>query len=254
MHLEWSQQVFTSLPFPMKTAALRRVLELNRIFFEIAGLTILSGAGIVLSCHSTISASRQAELMRLDHMPSLEIGRHQADDDRDGMFETDRIVISNIGYQLDEFDVHIATFLRLTRSKYNAASDTVLVPVRQYFETYFYTGNRKGDLVTVVGYQNNASAVLFNRYLVDRSGGWRGTASFGHDLFVVAKATYRDFTGAVNQAFYEVQLINGARRLNDNQGAGIWSVWDKSLTSAGRSVTLDSIYADTIIRIGRRQQ
>ena len=218
-----------------KIEILRDWLNNNKIFFETIVAVILAIMAIaltIMSINVSIKTNEiafyETEIIKMENQPIFEFKVTYYYDINDFNYPVvhEKLIINNVGKPLKEFNCEKMIFLKITYWENNYPKPA-FIPIDYYFPVRS-KGNLTGELITFQDsygpYEKtgNVFKVLqAEKNLSEYVNRLNANDSVNIDILRFIKVEYTDIFGIIHDEIYLVDQVNGAYKLNENDGATI---------------------------------
>jgi hypothetical protein len=175
------------------------------------------------------SIALQTRIAEQQATPQITLTAVQRKESGENTVSQDKIVIENHGAIARELDCSFAVFVRL--EIFFAPQDgkepiRSRIPVHGYYFGILKSGQAKGDLIEIVGNRNNEKFAALNRECGIEAKR-RGLLALFLTIERYVRVKYRDGLGKEHANYYHVQMVDGARELNQLEGVATFVEHDR---------------------------
>lgn len=193
--------------------SLRRRLQRNKVFFETLASITLTIMAVLVSWHATRIAALQTELTKLEKQPIFRFDVVLQFDPATQVYARDRLVVSNIGTPVREFDCRVYTFFKAEYGRRGQPLKTALIPLHGYYSASGVSKNLTGELQEFVAPDvpegNNSRAANLIRGF-GRRGDQHDAFAF-LDVLRYVRVRYKDIWGEWHDDLYLVGSFTSSK-------------------------------------------
>ncbi len=214
---------------------LREWLNKNKIFFETIVAVFLTGMAIaltIMSINVSIKTNEiafyETEIIKMENQPifHFKVAYDYIDFDefKYPVPVDEKLIINNIGKPLKEFNYEKMIFLKIRYWENGINPRSAFIPIDYYFPS-FPTGNLTDELITFRGpflpnqkTGNRLKVLQAEKNLSEYVRRLNANDSVNIDILRYIKVKYTDIFGNIHEEVYFVDPLNGAYKLNENDG------------------------------------
>nr|WP_068889549.1 hypothetical protein [Pedobacter panaciterrae] len=197
----------SSFSFRSFFVGFRKVLNDNKIFFEVIVAGLLSWMAITVSMQANKIAERQTLIMEQENLPQWELWMQQNKDPQTGNYDLSTWTVVNKGGKFSDFAMTDLTFV--TYSKYSdyESRDLIRIPVYGYLAwRRIHSMDTEGPIYTVDNDHNGALEYKLHEEL-------RAQGILDVDTYV--KITYDDIFDKPHEDYYKLSI--GTERITKSE-------------------------------------
>lgn len=190
---------------------MRKVLNDNKIFFDVIVASLLSFMAVYVSIQSNRIAEIQTRIMHEENLPQLEIRMNQEYNEQIRLYDNDVWLFFNHGGRLSDFETREYSFYKFT---YFPDHDTLMIPLYSYLNMRgILTGESEGLVYQV---DNNHHGIK-EKELRD------SLSNHGYcEIETYVAVTYTDIFNDTREEYF--QISPGVKRISNQ-------VWESRETS-----------------------
>lgn len=209
---------------------IRKVLNTNKIFFEVIVASLLSFMAVYVSIQANRIAETQTKIMREENLPQLEIRMTQEYNEQIKLYDNDVWLFFNRGGRLSEFNTKEYSFYNFT---YEPDYDTLKLPLYSYLNLRGILSGESEGLVYQVDNNHQGTKEMELR---------DSLSNFGfYDIETYVAVSYTDIFNDRHEEYF--QISPGINRINKQK----WDTIEKNYMNAKERYTFSKLSANNII-------